>query len=400
MSTRVTSKSMPVTLAMALVLTVSGVGKSGPAKTPDPLSMGPLPVGVTTSVFVDTSRTDNLTKQPRTLVTEIWYPATDDARRMPKNKYSDFITGGVTPEIDELIKKTYKMSAAEIDKIYWNEAHRNAAVRKGRFPLVVFSHGNGGSRNQNTFWCDYLASHGYIVVSPDHTGNARWTIIDGKPIVSQGSERTNSAKDRPIDVRFLLDQMIRWDKGADKRFTGRIDTDHAAITGMSFGSYTAHWASDQEPRFKAVIAMSGAPPSHTNLAVPSLRMLGTEDRTIGPAGNAAIRDNHTKHTGPSFLLEMKNGGHFSFTDMFKINKHFGDGVGEGKRRETNEPFEFTSMETTYRIINSYSVAFLGYYLKGEKEYVSFLGRNQWQDVMIWDVKGVPGDAAAATKDKR
>ncbi|MEK6406421.1 MAG: hypothetical protein AABN34_05605 [Acidobacteriota bacterium] len=400
MSTRATSKSISATLAMALVLTVSGLGKSGPAKPPDPLWMGPLPVGVTTSVFVDTSRTDKLTKQPRTLVTEIWYPATDDARRMAKNKYSDFITGGVTPEIDELIKKTYKMSAAEIDKIYWNEAHRNAAVRKGRFPLVVFSHGNGGSRNQNTFWCDYLASHGYIVVSPDHTGNARWTIINGKPIVFQASERTNSATDRPIDVRFLLDQMIRWDKGADKRFAGRIDTDHAAITGMSFGSYTAHWASDQEPRFKAVIAMSGAPPSHTNLTVPSLRMLGTEDRTIGPAGNAAIRDNHAKHTGPSFLIEMKNGGHFSFTDMFKINKHFGDGVGEGKRRETNEPFQFTSMEATYKIINSYSVAFLGYYLKGEKQYVSFLGRNQWPDVMIWDVKGVPGDAAAATSDKR
>lgn len=400
MSTRVALKFIPVTLAIALVLTASGLGKNGAAKPPDPLSMGLFPVGVTTSVFVDTSRTDSFTKQPRTLVTEIWYPATDDARRMPKNKYSDFITGGVTPEIDELVKKTYKMSAAEIDKIYWNEAHRNASVRKGRFPLVVFSHGNGGSRNQNTFWCDYLASHGYIVVSPDHTGNARWTIINGKPVVFQASERTNSAKDRPVDVRFLLDQMIRWDKGAEKRFAGRIDTDRAAITGMSFGSYTAHWASDQEPRFKAVIAMSGAPPSHTNLAVPSLRMLGTEDRTIGPAGNAAIRDNHAKHTGPSFLLEMKNGGHFSFTDMFKINKHFGDGVGQGKRRETNEPFEFTSMETTYKLINSYSVAFLGYYLKGEKEYVSFLGRNHWPDVMIWDVKGVPGGAPAATSDKR
>jgi predicted dienelactone hydrolase len=357
-------------------------------KAPEPLAAGPFPVGVTTTVFVDTSRTDGFTKQPRTLVTEIWYPATDDARRTPKNTYTDFIPGGVTPEIDELIKKTYKMSAAEIDKIYWNEAHRNAAARKGRFPLVIFSHGNGGSRNQNTFWCDYLASHGYIIVSADHTGNARWTIVNGKPVLFQASERNNSAKDRPRDVSFLLDQMIRWDKGADKRFAGRIDTDHAAVTGMSFGSYTAHWAADQDGRFKAMIAMSGAPASHTNLTVPSLRMLGTEDRTLGVGGNAAIRDNHAKHIGASFLLELKNGGHYSFTDMFKINKHFGDGVGEGKRRETNEPFEFTSMETTYKIINSYSVAFLGYYLKGETSYLAFLSENHWPDVILWDVKGV------------
>lgn len=397
---RKTTITVLAVLIVALLTAPPAFGRPKTTKAPQPLFAGPFPVGVTTTVFIDTSRTDAFTKQPRTLVTEIWYPATDDARRMPKNTYSDFIPGGVTSEVEELIKKTYKMSAAEIDKVYWNEAHRNAAVRKGRFPLVVFSHGNGGSRNQNTFWCDYLASHGYVIVSADHTGNARWTIIDGKPIVFQGGERNNSAKDRPLDVSFLLDQMIRWDKGGDKRFAGRIDTGHAAITGMSFGSYTAHWASDQDPRFKAVIAMSGAPPSHTNLTVPSLRMLGTEDRTLGVGGNSAIRDNHAKHTGPSFLLEMKNGGHFSFTDMFKINKHFGDGVGEGKRRETNEPFEFTSMERTYKIINSYSVAFLGYYLKGEKEYASFLSENHWPDVMIWDVKGAPGEARAAAGARR
>ena len=390
-------------LALLLLITIQLIAPvvswSKPLKVPAPELAGPYPVGVTTTVLVDTSRIDNLTKQPRTLVTEIWYPATDDARSLPKNKYTDFIPGGVTPEIDELIKKTYKMSAAEMDKAYWNESHRNATVGKGRFPLVIFSHGNGGSRNQNTFWCDYLASHGYIIVAADHTGNARWTIIDGKPIVFQSSERNNSAKDRPLDVRFLLDQMIRWDKGADKRFAGHIDTDHSAITGMSFGSFTAHWASDQDPRFKAVIAMSGAPAAHTNLTVPSLRMLGTEDRTLGVPGNVLIRDNHAKHTGPSYLLELKNGGHFSFTDMFKINKNFGDGVGAGKRRDTNEPFEFTSMEATYKIINSYSVAFLGYYLKGEKEYAGFLSENHWPDLIVWDVKGVAADVKAVTGAK-
>jgi predicted dienelactone hydrolase len=377
-----------VVMIVAMLAPFGASSRSLKDRPLDPMLPGPFPVGVATTVFTDNTRIDNVTKKPRTLVTEIWYPATDASLRIPKNKYSDFTPGGITAEVDELIRKAYKMSAAEIDKIYWNEAHRNAPVRKGRFPLVIFSHGNGGSRNQNTFWCDYLASHGYIIVSPDHTGNARWTIIDGKPVVFQASERSNSAKDRPIDLSFLLDQMIRWDKGADKRFAGRIDTGRVAVTGMSFGSYTAHWASDADPRFKAVIAMSGAPPSHTNLTVPSLRMLGTEDRTIGAPGNAAIRDNHAKHTGPSYLLELKNGGHYSFTDMFKINKNFGDGVGPGRRRDTNEPFEFTSMETTYTIINSYSVAFLGYYLKGEKEYERFLSENHWPDVMKWDVSGI------------
>jgi predicted dienelactone hydrolase len=353
----------------------------------NPLGTGPHAVGVTTTVLVDNSRTDNFTKEPRTLVTEIWYPATADAGKKPKNKYSDFIPTAITPEIEAQIKSAYRLDLATIDKIFWNEAVRNAGVRQGRFPVVVFSHGNGGTRHQNSFWCDYLASHGYIVVSADHTGNARMTIINGKVIPMQGAERANSAKDRPKDVSFLLDKMIEWDKGGDKRFAGHIDTDRAAISGMSFGSFTSHWAADADPRFKAVVAMSGAPESHTNLTVPTLRMLGTEDRTLGAGGNALIRKNHEMHKGPAYLLEMKNGGHFSFTDMFKLNKSFGDGVGKGNRGgKDGEAFDYTSMETTYKIINAYSIAFLGYYLKGQKAYMPFLKENHWKNELLWEAK--------------
>jgi predicted dienelactone hydrolase len=377
-------------LFIATLLAPSAFAEKAP-KTPgyfDPVHEGPFPVGVMTTVFVDKSRTDNLTKEPRTLVTEIWYPATDEARNKPKNKYSDFIPTPVTPEIDQQLQKAYRLPLAILDKTYTNEAVRNANVRAGRFPLVVFSHGNGGTRHQNTFWCDYLASHGYIVVSADHTGNARMTIINGKVIPMANSERMQSAQDRPKDVSFLLDKMIEWNKGMDKRFAGKIDIDHVAISGMSFGSFTSHWAADQDPRFKAVVAMSGAPPTHTNLTIPTLRMLGSEDRTLGVAGNALIRHNHQIHQGPAFLLELKNGGHFSFTDMFKITKQFGDGIGKAKRRDTGEDFEFTAMEMTYKIINSYSIAFLGYYLKGEKAYLPFLKENHWQNEMLWEAKGL------------
>ncbi|HZS08128.1 MAG TPA: dienelactone hydrolase family protein [Blastocatellia bacterium] len=358
------------------------------SKVPDPMAMGPYPVGVTTTLLVDKSRTDSFTKEPRTLVTEIWYPATDDARGKPKNKYSDFIPGKVTPEIESLLSATYKMPLAELDQRFRDYSVRDANVRKGKFPLVVFSHGNGGSRHQNTFWCDYLASHGYVVVSADHTGNARMTVINGKVIRNQAAERRNSAVDRPKDMSFLLDEMTRWNEGADKRFAGRLDLAKVTAAGMSFGSMTAIRVADLDPRFKAVIAMSGAYPERTNRTVPSLLMLGTEDLTIGEKGNEIIRSHHAKHTGPSYLLELKNGGHFSFTDIFKINKNFGDGAGTGKRRETGEAFNYTSMEKTYAIINSYSVAFLGVYVKGEREYLEFLKNNRWPDELIWKYSGV------------
>jgi dienelactone hydrolase len=352
---------------------------------------GKFPVGVTTTVLVDHGRTDAFTKEPRTLVTEIWYPATDDAGQLPRNRYSDFLPGGVTPEVAQAVQKTYKLPVEQIDKIFWNNAARDARVRPGKFPLVIFSHGNGGNRHQNTFWCDYLASHGYVIVSADHTGNANMTVIDGKPIPYQGTQRMASAIDRPKDMSFLLDQMTRWNQGADSRFAGKLVLDQVCAAGMSFGAMSAVDVAALDARFKSIIAMSGASLTHTNLEVPSLWMLGGEDRTIGPTGNLLIGLHHTAHTGPSFMLELKDGGHYSFTDMFKINKEFGDGVGAGKRRQTQEPFQFTSMEKTYEIVNAYSLAFLEVYARGRSEKLSFLQTNHWPKEVVLKVSGAAGD---------
>src|SRR5882672_7687591 len=358
-------------------------------------ALGSFPVGVTTTLLVDSGRTDAFTKEPRTLVTEIWYPATDDARPLSKNKYSDFLPGGVTSEAAKYVQKTYKLPVAAMDRIFWNHAVRDARMRQGKFPLIVFSHGNGGNRHQNTFWCDYLASHGYVIVSADHVGNANMTILNGKPITYQGDQRAASAIDRPKDMSFLLDQMTFWNKGGDKRFAGKLALDAPCASGMSFGAMTSVDVVALDPRFKSMIAMSGASLSHTNVTVPSLWMLGQEDRTIGTAGNFLIRSHHSMHTGPSFLLELKDGGHYSFTDMFKINKTFGDGVGSGKRRETQEPFEYMSMEKTYEIVNVCSLAFLDVYAKGKRERLSFLLKNHWPAEVVWKVSGV-GEAAKSS----
>ena len=359
---------------MATVLLAASLCAQSP---PDPRKEGPYPVGVTTTVVVDTNRTDHLTGKARTLLTEIWYPADDQARTLPPNRYRDFFPGGFTPEVTALLAGTYRNSPEEVEKMFWNKAVRDAPVRAGRYPVVIFSHGNGGTRIQNTFWCDHLASHGFIIVSADHTGNARFTILDGELIRGQGSERQHSAQDRPKDMSRLLDEMIQWDRGADRRFAGRIDTAHAAATGMSFGSYSAIVAADMDPRFKVVIGMAAAPAAHTNLNVPSQYWLARRDKTLGEVGNALISRNYEMHTGPAMLIELVNGGHYSFTDMFKLLKRFGDGVGD----------DFTPMATTYEIINSYGTAFLGAHLKGQKEYQEFLGSNPWPGELLVQHKG-------------
>ena len=355
----------------------------------DPLKEGPYPVGVTTTVLVDMARTDHFTTKPRTLITEIWYPATNAAYSMPKSKFADFIPGGSSPAADAYSKAVTGKNMAELNKSYWMNSHRDAPIRGGKYPLIVFSHGNGGNRMQNTFWCDFIASHGYIVVSADHTGNAGITFLKEGPVPYQAGERANSAVDRPKDMIYLLDQMEKWNSGAGpSSFKGHFDLSNVVAAGMSFGSMTAVKVASMDKRFKVVIAMSGAYPDETgvNPTVPTLWMIGTEDRTIGVIGNAIVRNLHAKHTGPSYLLELKNGGHYSFTDMAKMNPNFGDGVGSGKRNEGGAPFLFTNMETTYNIINSYSVAFLGVYVKGDTTLSTYLHRNGWPTELDWQYR--------------
>ncbi|MEP7271641.1 MAG: hypothetical protein ABI882_09045 [Acidobacteriota bacterium] len=385
-----------VRASLRLLVIVSSVtiAYAAPADT-NSTTPGPFPVGVTTSVFVDYSRIDAVTKEPRTLVTDIWYPAADDSRSLPRGRFSDFIPGGVSPLLGGILKSAYKLSIEEIDRRFLNASARDARVRDGRFPVVFFSHGNRGLRFQNTFWCDFLASHGYVILSADHTGNAALTVIKGKVVLYQGNEREHSAQDRPKDLSFLLDQMTIWNQGADSRFAKKLDLTSPTAAGMSFGSYTAIKAADLDARFRGVIAMAFAPPEgHTNLAVPSLLMLGDEDATIGAQGNAAIRANFAAHKGPAFLLEMKRGGHYSFTDMGQLDPNFGDGIGTGKRRDTGEAVTFTPMESAYEMVNSYSLAFLDHYIKGNRDSLAYLRKNQWPAEMNWKVSGIEPSQSA------
>src|SRR5262245_37468056 len=120
---------------------------SMPRMSYEPFSRGPHPAGVRTAELIDAVR-------DRPLDVEIWYPAADRHRGQ---------------DVDPERCDRYELLAGL--PLVTQQAARDAAPAAGRFPLVVFSHGYGGHRRQSTFLCTHLASHGYVVVAPDHTGN-------------------------------------------------------------------------------------------------------------------------------------------------------------------------------------------------------------------------------------
>jgi predicted dienelactone hydrolase len=362
-----------------LILAAVAIRSAGAA---DPRKPGPYPVGVRTEVYVDQDRLCAITQKPRTLVTEIWYPATDDANKTPVNRFTDFF--GVDEAKLAAGKLVMNRFGGDFDKLnerFRNVARRNAAVRGGKFPLLVFSHGNGGFRHQNTFQAEYLASHGYIVVAPDHTGNAAVTLLPDQILIYSSQTRSPERRDdRPRDVSFLITHATKLSESNDHWLGGHVALDQCAALGHSFGGFTVCRLAELDARIKAIMPMTLAGTlveagDTKPCTIPLMVLLGDKDRTVGDRGNQRSIAYFEQATGPKYLLNFKDAGHYTFTEMAQINPQWGDGLGVEKDKEGKVTLKFSDAIEDQRITKEYSVGFFDAYLKHDDAARQFIDTN-------------------------
>jgi predicted dienelactone hydrolase len=158
---------------------------------------GPWAVGHTTTAVTYTEPDGSA----RTLRLALWWP-TDDTSGTPGRYWNNLVPA---PNV-------------------WEDA----SVAPGPFPLAVFSHGHQGYAENSSFLTEHLASHGWVVAAPDHTGN---TSLDG------ADRTTDIYAQRPRDLSAVLDHLEgRTDPlGAALDRAGGL---HAVAIGHSFGGYT------------------------------------------------------------------------------------------------------------------------------------------------------------------
>jgi predicted dienelactone hydrolase len=101
---------------------------------------------------------------------------------------------------------------------------RDAAAVKGAHPLVLLSHGYGGSWRNLAWLATALAGSGYIVAAPDHPGT---TTFNMRP------EQAARLWKRPQDLSHVIDAIAK-----DVHLAGDIDMDRIAAIGHSLGGWT------------------------------------------------------------------------------------------------------------------------------------------------------------------
>ena len=250
----------------------------------DPLEPGPYQAGNRKYIFVDENRQDYGSRGDRILLTEVWYPAAKEAAQMPRNTVRDFVEpwGDLLQNIAGLILPPEE--AENFSRETGSALDAPIHQKGGPYPLVLLSHGNASIRFAHWSLAEYLASHGYIVVSPDHIGNSVFVTLPDRLVIYNPIHMPLSAVYRVFDMIFLTDVFKDLNEfDPDGIFTGMVDEDKIGAIGHSFGGVTQSEWGILDSRVTAAVDIAAffipIYPADFNAAL--MIMLGGEDRTMG-----------------------------------------------------------------------------------------------------------------------
>ena len=329
----------------------STTGPDGGVSNPEYDAAGPAAVGVLTTVATDTDRA-------RTLPVEVWYPIESSGTA---SEVIDFETG---PDRRATLSGLLD-AAPEACVAKTTTATRDAAASTGEYPLVLYSHCYTCTRWSAHAVMERLASHGFVVVAPDHIGDTLFDRLDGN-----AAPLNNELVDvREADIRFLIDRVLAGGVLPDGV------TPNAAQVGMlghSIGSVTAGKVAENDSRIAGVVGLAApmenilyGEVSIEAIDVPLGLLVATEDNSITEAGNLFIRENFSKANTPAYKMEIVDAGHWSVTNIAGLEEFFAPGCGDGLRQTNGEPFTYVSVDSANGHTATFVTAFFAGHLLNE-----------------------------------
>ena len=204
-------------------------------------------------------------------------------------------------------------------------------------PVVLFSHGLGGSNQGNKYLGNHWAGRGYVAVFMQHAGSDANVVKDARPLqklsLLKKAANGENAQARFQDVKATIDQLEKLNQ--EGSFAGKFDLEKIGMSGHSFGAVTTQAVSGQnfgprgqmftDRRIRAAIAFSPSPPTYgynsstfAKVNVPWLLMTGTKDNSpIGSRTDPASRRVVFKDlpsSGRFYELVLEGAQHSAFSE--------------------------------------------------------------------------------------
>jgi hypothetical protein len=160
--------------------------------------------------------------------------------------------------------------------------------------VIVFSHGAGGHRSETTIVVQELASHGYIVVTVDHTYDA-FSEFPGGRLSLPDDDLSFTPWDSADDIRFLLDRIEDLAAGRNPDAGRRplpaglgaaLDLRRIGMFGWSKGATSTALVMNQDRRVRAGLSFDGpmeSQPPVAGLDRPFMLMTAEFSRAAEPA---------------------------------------------------------------------------------------------------------------------
>jgi len=193
-----------------------------------------------------------------------------------------------------------------------------------RVPLILFSHGLGGSVESGTIWAEDWSDAGFAVINVQHPGSDSSVIGNGMFRAMNAVQLIARAK----DISFVIGYATSHAREGSCDLS-RIDPDRIGMSGHSFGAVTTQAVSGEvypggtlgDPRIKASIAFSPSPPitgsaedAFDRIAIPFFSITGTKDTVASTPFTAESRPKvyEAMKPGGKYLLVFKDAEHLNF----------------------------------------------------------------------------------------
>jgi len=343
---------------------------------------GPYPIGLKVVDQYDRfhaypSSPKNLSKpsvgdDARPLQTLIWYPSLRSiGKPMTVGDYARLADTEIhfdEPHPEQNRWRSLLKTSSEIP--LW--AVRDAKLAKGHYPVLIYAPSGSSVSWENADLCEYLASHGYVILaSPSMGVSTRDMTDDLDGINAQAS-----------DISFLITYA---------KTLPDTDSSEVAVVSWSWGGASSLFAAARDPRIDALVSMDGSMRYYPGL----VRMAGDvhpERMTIPllffTAENANFLEDLDKHhdgpsadiVGPSVLnawihgdlltMNMLGMAHPEFSSMFQRRE-------SAQRFAENQVADYgrDDANTSHAWVALYTLNFLNAYLKHDASAKTFLERT-------------------------